>query len=52
MLCKHVQADVLGQADSCHQPTWSRHTMVEQPGSVVHSPGCSPLVTHIGYVTL
>ena len=50
MLCKHVQADVLAQADNCHRQTRSRHTMVEQPGSEVHSPGCSPLVIYIHYV--
>ena len=52
MLYKHVQADVLAQADDCHQQTWSRHTMVEQPGSEVHSPGCSPLVTYIRNIAL
>ena len=52
MLCKHGQAHVLAPADDCHQQTWSRHTMVEQPGSEVQSPGCSPFVNYIRYVTL
>jgi hypothetical protein len=38
MLYKHVQADVLAPADDCHHQTWSRHTMVEQPGLKIHSP--------------
>jgi hypothetical protein len=52
MLCKHVQADVLAQADDFHHQTWSRHTMVEQPGSEVHSPGCSSPVTYLHSVAL